>query len=131
LPACQQARKRNWQRDKFQNDPEYRESQRLSQQKWLQANPGYYRHYRRNNPAKTRRNRVLQRIRNRRRRHPSPAPPQLIAKMDVRKRSADEFFGHYWLVPEIAKMDAAKIYIHAISASCEQLQRWTRGQRCL
>lgn len=131
LPVCQKARKRNWHRDKLQNDAEYRDSQRLSQQKWRRENPDYYQKYRAAHPEKAERNRILQRIRNKRRRGLSAKKTKLIAKMDARNTSANVLSGHYWLVPVIAKMDVAKIFIHAISADCERLQRWTRGQRCI
>ncbi len=118
---CQKARKRYWQREKIRDDPEYRASQRLSNKKWHKGNPGYWKRYREKNPDKAERNRILQRIRNKK-----PTSTQtIIAKMDASKSIAEGLSGYYWLVPEIAKMDAAKIYIHAISNSCKQLQRWT------
>ena len=45
-PACQRARKRQWQRDKLQSDPDYRINQRAAQQAWAQRNPDYWRDYR-------------------------------------------------------------------------------------
>lgn len=123
--SCQRARRRAWQKDKLQRDGEYREGQRISQKKWLKANPDYWKKYRKKNPDKVKRNRLLQRIRNKSPSTSSPPPANLIAKMDASNRSPVALSGHYWLVPEIAKMDAAKIYIHAISRGCEQLQRWT------
>ena len=131
LVVCQKARKKNWHYNKLQNDSDYRANQRLSQQKWLKDNPDYYQNYRTNHPEKSERNRVLQRIRNKRRRQLLPPAPQLIAKMDASKASANELSGQYWLVPVIAKMDVAKMYIHAISGDCERLQRWTRGHKCI
>ncbi|MBU0728547.1 MAG: hypothetical protein KKE17_12610 [Proteobacteria bacterium] len=123
--SCQRARRRNWQKEKLQCDAEYREGQRISQKKWLRANPDYWKKYREKNPDKVKRNRLLQRIRNNTSSSSSTSPPPLIAKMYARNRNSGELSGHYWLVPEIAKMDAAKIYIHAISTSCKELQRWT------
>lgn len=107
---CQKERKRIWQREKIAHDPEYRAGQKFSRQKWLEANPGYWKDYRQRNPDKVDRNRMLQRLRNRK-----AASPCLIAKMDASNLATDQLSGHYWLVPEIAKMDAVKIYIHAIS----------------
>ncbi len=123
--SCQRARRRNWQKNKLQRDSEYREGQRISQKKWLKANPNYWKEYRAKNPNKVKRNRMLQRIRRKKSSLPPNQPSQLIAKMDASNRSPDSLAGHYWLVPEVAKMDATKIYIHAISRSCEELQRWT------
>ncbi len=64
-PECQRARKALWQRNKKKSDPEYKKDQKLSQQKWLQENPDYWKNYRRKNPEKTDRNRILQKVRNR------------------------------------------------------------------
>ena len=119
FPACQRARKAAWQRHKLQSDPEYRESQRISNKQWQQNNPDYWKQYRQKNPDKTALNRSLQRVRNKRRTSSSFSPAesktQLIAKMDASNLGCDALSGHYWLVPVIAKMDAIKIYIHAIS----------------
>ena len=117
-PACQRARKAARQRHKKQTDPEYRESQRISNKKWQKANPGYWKQYRKDNPEKASRNKALQRIRNRSHRPPTSTPVKMIAKMDARKPSVAGISGHYWLVPENAKMDVAKIYLHAISEGC-------------
>ncbi len=45
-PDCQRARKRQWQRAKFQSDPDYRVNQRAAQQAWSQRNQDYWRAYR-------------------------------------------------------------------------------------
>lgn len=116
FPVCQKARKAAWQRHKLRSDPEYRESQRISNKKWQKNNPEYWKEYRRNNPDKTATNRSLQRVRNKRRASsPAESKIQLIAKMDAGNFNSDKLSGPYWLVPVIAKMDATKIYIHAIS----------------
>jgi macrodomain Ter protein organizer (MatP/YcbG family) len=54
----------------MRTDPDYRFNQRLSSQTWAKAHPGYWRAYRKRHPEKAERNRLLQAIRNRRRRHP-------------------------------------------------------------
>ncbi len=95
-PDCQRARKAVWQRFKLKSDTDYRTQQHLSHQKWLQKNPGYYRSYRRHNPDKTKRNRALQVIRNRRN----------------RRRAGNKKFGED---PLIAKMDVRRVNIYAIS----------------
>jgi hypothetical protein len=122
-PECQKARKAEWQRNKLRTDPIYKESHRLSQQKWLRNNPDYWKSYRRKNPEKTERNKIMQKVRNQRRRaqtdDESRAKPALIAKMDAGKFYKDGLSGPFWLVPEIAKMDAVKIYIHRISGGCK------------
>lgn len=120
---CQKARRAAWQSNKMKTDPEYRAGQNLSNEKWLKKTPEYWQQYRENNPEKVARNRSLQRIRNKRRviKSHSPSIPKndLIAKMDARNALADGLSGQYWLVPVIAKMDAVKIYIHAVSNSYE------------
>ncbi len=84
-PICQKKRKALWQRQKLKNDPEYREIQALSNKKWLENNPDYWKIYRRKNPAKTNRNRLLQRIRNRNKNNLQDSPQvKIIAKMDSR-----------------------------------------------
>lgn len=45
-PACQRARKRQWQQAKLQSDPDYRINQRAAQQAWSQRNQDYWRSYR-------------------------------------------------------------------------------------
>lgn len=42
-PACQRARKRQWQQAKLQSDPDYRINQRAAQQAWSQRNQDYWR----------------------------------------------------------------------------------------
>ena len=120
---CQKARKAAWQRNKLCHDAEYCENQRISQKKWRWNNHDYWKQYRQNNPDKTAKNRTLQRIRNKRRTlapsSPAGAKQHLIAKMDARNFNTDELSGQYWLVPLIAKMDAVKIYIHAIPGGCK------------
>ena len=64
-PECQKARKALWQKEKIKKDPEYKETQKLSNQKWLLNNSDYWKNYRKKNPEKALRNRMLQRIRNR------------------------------------------------------------------
>lgn len=110
-PECQRARKAAWQRMKMKTDPQYRADQRLSWGKWALNHPGYWKAYRKNNPEKTEKNRLLQTIRNRRRTKPATA---VIAKMDVRKPHDFKPVGQFWLVPMIAKMDAAKVNIYTI-----------------
>jgi len=73
------------QRYKLKHDPVYRANQKSSQQQWLAATPGYWKVYRKKNPEKTQRNRILQRQRNRKARC-MPAAVKMdapvIAKMD-------------------------------------------------
>ena len=118
--VCQRARKAAWQRFKMKTDPDYRTQQKLSQRKWLEDNPDYWKRYRQKNPDKAERNRALQHIRNRRNRHAHRAgSTEVIAKMDARKPPDIELVGCFYLVPVIAKMDVSKVNIYAITRACE------------
>ncbi len=111
---CQKAKKAAWQRYKLKTDPEYRANQRSSQKKWMKEHPGYWKEYRRNNPKKAERNRIMQTNRNRRTRSKDGVPRKdslLIAKMEASNPEKFEVLGQFWMVPVIAKMDALKINI--------------------
>lgn len=41
-PACQRARKRQWQQAKLASDPDYRANQRSAQRAWAARNRGYW-----------------------------------------------------------------------------------------
>jgi hypothetical protein len=113
-PACQRARKAEWQRHKMRTDPVYSATQKISQKEWARANPDYWKRYRMKYPEKTERNRVLQAIRNRKARskntHVTMETP-LIAKMDASTSDNFQALGQFWLIPVIAKMDALKVNI--------------------
>ena len=119
-PECRRARKASWQRHKMRTDPEYRFNQKVSQRQWAKNHSGYWREYRRKNPQKAERNRILQSVRNRRARkatNPNRADSVLIAKMDASKPETFNVLGRFWLVPVIAKMDALKVNILKIPIS--------------
>ena len=113
-PTCQKAKKVAWQRFKMKHDSIYSANQKSSNQKWLKANPDYWKGYRKRKPEKAERNRILQALRNRKAR-PCPsdakmdAPP--IAKMDPSNSDNFQVLGQFWLIPVIAKMDALKVNI--------------------
>ena len=117
-PCCQQIRKTLWQKQKLATDPEYKEGQRLAQNKWLQNNPDYWKGYRRRHPEQADRNRFLQKIRNMRNRRVQTVYESSknigIAKTDARKPRGYKLSGQYWLVPTVAKMDAVKIFIASV-----------------
>jgi hypothetical protein len=95
-------------------DPDYKFNQKLSQRQWLNANPDYWKAYRKRKPEKTKRNRILQAIRNRRARShqkDEKLDDLLIAKMDASQGDNFEVLGRFWMVPVIAKMDALKVHI--------------------
>jgi hypothetical protein len=111
-PACRRARKATWQRIKRKTDADFRAATKLSQNKWAASRPGYWKAYRQRNPEKAERNRMLQTVRNRRRSSAANVP---IAKMDARNPLGFQPIGQFWLVPLIAKMDATKVNLYAIS----------------
>lgn len=43
---CQKQRRRNWQKTKLRNDPDYKENQALAQKAWAKRNQDYWRKYR-------------------------------------------------------------------------------------
>jgi hypothetical protein len=129
--ACQRARKAKWQRDALKTNPEYREHQKQENIDWQKNNPGYWRRYFEKNPDKALRNRMLQRIRNQKKRYQTSESTalramfnrietqdflRLIAKMDVSKISQSHTSSDFWIIPVIAKMDALKVNITIKSA---------------
>ncbi len=75
--ACQRARKTLWQQQKMATDPDYKENQRACQKDWQKRHPHYWRTYRARHPQYCQRNRLLQRLRDRKRSLKS------LAKIDV------------------------------------------------
>jgi len=119
-PECRRAKKAAWKRHKMATDPDFKLDQKLSNKKWAQNNPGYWKEYRRKNPEKAERNRILQIIRNRRRpnsrNNNANADIPLIAKVDASISNNFKMVGQFWLVPVIAKVDALKVNIFEISS---------------
>jgi hypothetical protein len=123
--ACQRARKANWQQERLKSDPDYRRDQQQANEDWKLNNPDYWMNYRKNNPKKARRNRILQKVRNRKRYQNKERgePNQIIiskreekhsdviAKMDASKTPLKETLDEFWIIPVIAKMDALKANI--------------------
>ncbi len=90
------------------------EGEKSSQHKWLVATPNYWKTYRKRNPEKAERNRILQAARNRKARAPCPDAKMdaaVIAKMDPSNSDNFQVLGQFWLIPVIAKMDALKVNI--------------------
>ena len=113
-PGCQKAKKADWQRHKMKTDPIYNAGRKISRKEWVRANPGYWKKYRRKNPEKAERNRVLQAIRTRKAwssDSDTKMNRSLIAKMDASISDNFQRLGQFWMVPVIAKMDALKVNI--------------------
>ena len=121
--ACQQARKRAWQKERLRDDPDYRENQREAQKRWAGRHPEYWRQWRQRHPEYRERNRRQQAERNVRQRAampltghapPPPLPPSppglsvtddTIAKSDVWTRETGLNPGTYRVTPWTADMD--------------------------
>ena len=97
---CQRARKARWQRQKMKDDPDYQDDHRDAQQGWIEQNRDYWQRYRALHPDYVKRNRLLQRERDRKRRD--------LAKMDALGEISPVKAGSYYLIPakeNLAKMD--------------------------
>lgn len=118
-PDCQRERRKQWQRQKMQTDPDYQNNQARAQKAWMKRNPNYWREYRESHPKYVERNRVRQQERN------AKVTRQSIAKMDASIPSTPLPSGiyHLSLVTDagIAKMDVwtVEITVHA----CQCLSR--------
>lgn len=100
---CQRVRRRLWQQEKMRSDPDYQGNQRDCRRRWRKQNPDYWREYRMSHPLYVERNRLLQRMRDEKRRRKN------LAKMDAFKRVSLLESGTYYVVPDgvdLAKMDA-------------------------
>lgn len=120
--GCQKARRAAWQRNKKRTDSDYRLNQKQCNKNWAKANPDYWKKYRKKNPKKAERNRILQTIRNRRSKENSlnrKMDMTSIAKMDPLTSIHSKISGQFWMVPVIAKMDPLKVNIHTISSAYE------------
>jgi hypothetical protein len=118
--VCQQARKRNWHRQKLLTDADYRANQRDAGHCWQEKNPDYWRKYRETHPDYARRNRERQQERNRRRREQNSSEVP-IAKMDASNPASPFSSGRYQLrrvdTDLIAKMDALIVEINVVSSA--------------
>jgi hypothetical protein len=118
-PACQQARKTRWQREKVRHDTDYQANHRDAQKNWLKHHPDYWKNYRTRHPSYVQTNRQKQKSRDRKRRLTN------LAKMDAFQSRSFIKSGTYFIIPDLAKMDALAQKIFIIPAS------WTpRGPSC-
>ena len=109
---CQRARKRKWQRQKMETDSDYRENQRDCQQHWRENNRDYWRNYRSRNKRYCIRNRLRQKIRDRKHR-----TQHVLAKMDTLLSGVLPITGRCFILPSLAKMDALEVDIIPITVS--------------
>ncbi len=127
---CQRERRRRWQKQKRLQDKSYRENQAAAQAEWLKENPGYWQKYRKEHPAYTMRNRLLQKQRNENRGNHARIPAfvkEKIAKMDDLTIEKDIISGRYILIPydskRVAKMDCLVIKMEVLSSGYIGIQK--------
>lgn len=104
---CQRFRKRRWQSEKMKTDPDYCKNQQESHQCWREQNHDYFQRYRAKNPQYVTRNRLLQKLRDQKRRDRSN-----LAKMDSLNPLYPVKPGRYHLIPAkdgLAKMDSISL----------------------
>ena len=100
--GCRRFYKRQWQRRKLKDDPDYRDNQQRAKQGWQEKNRDYWRRYRDSHPDYVNRNRLLQKERDRKRQISH------LAKMDTLTGFYSVKPGRYYLIPakeNLAKMD--------------------------
>jgi hypothetical protein len=124
---CQRARKAAWQKDKIAEDPQYRSRQLECLRLWRRKRPldQYQKQYRQDHPDYVRKNRELQRIRNRKR--SKPPGDQKIVKMDTLKKPSEKSMT-YIMNPfkmdasgKIVKMDALIVQLTDLHDNSEQI----------
>ena len=113
---CQKARKREWQKNKIDNNPDYKKDQNEAKKLWNENNSDYWKQYRAQNLEYTNRNRLKQKTRNSLNRSKKNVEP--IAKMDSIFKQNSILSGKYRIVPlseDIAKMDTINGKIYSIT----------------
>jgi hypothetical protein len=101
---CRRLRKRRWQCEKMKTDADYRKNQQESHQCWREQHRDYSQRYRAKNPQYVTRNRLLQKLRDQKRR-----VCRDLAKMDESNTLYPVKPGYYHLIPakgDLAKMDS-------------------------
>jgi hypothetical protein len=104
---CRRFRRRRWQSEKMKTDPDYRKNQQEGHQCWMEQNRDYYQRYRAKNPLYVIHNRLLQKIRDQKRRDSHD-----LAKMDALNSLYPVKPGLYHLIPaksDLAKMDSISL----------------------
>lgn len=76
--SCRIRRRRLWQSERMEQDPDYRGNQELAAKQWREENSGYWQAYRKAHPTCAEKNRLQQAERNRRVRDPRSEVPDSI-----------------------------------------------------
>lgn len=127
---CQRARRASWQRQKMATDPDYRENKERCQRERHKHNPDYCRLYRNKHPEYTQRNRLLQVMRDSRRRKDKQG--KMLAKLDSLLRLYYSRRGAVFrLIPQpgrlLAKLDSLTVKL----IPCKELRSYRRPYTCL
>lgn len=125
---CVLAGRAKLQKEKMDNDPDYRENQKLSNQKWLRKRPDYFKKYRTRNPDSTMKNRMMQQIRNQKRTKTNPPAvkvnlDELIAKMYLVNPAQPEQQISLWLLSKNAEIRPIKVILTSQTGSYGHLPR--------
>ena len=108
----------------MRDDPDYCKNQKESYAFWAKTNSDYWKKYRACNPDKVQRNRLMQKVRNAKKKADSvqkrcKIDPSPVAKMD----SSNAYpwpEGVFYLIPVIAKMDPSMAQVFDISKQFSQ-----------
>lgn len=110
-PACQRERKRRWQAQKINSDPDYRRDQQEAYNSWCQRNPDYWRR------LKEEKRRQAALLREALHGDEKNGP----VKMDTFTSDLGQEYivksGEYFLIPANGKMDALKVKIITVPAA--------------
>jgi hypothetical protein len=113
---CVLARRAKLQKKKMDEDPDYQENQKLSNQKWLAKNSDYWKKYRKKNPDATLKNRIMQQVRNQKRVGIKPPAvkvnlDELIAKMYLVNPAQSRHQVSLWLISTTAAIKPIKVVL--------------------
>jgi hypothetical protein len=114
----------------MEQDSDYRLNHIEGNRSWRKLHPDYWRQYRRKNPEKVKRNRLLQTLRRIRAQKGQKTPNEstpFVAKVDALISKELQVDSLFWLKPAVAKVDALLVEISSISTGSNELQRSTRS----
>ncbi len=115
-PKCVLAGRAKSQKKKMDEDPHYRQNQKASNEEWSAKNPDYWKEYRKRNPDKALKNRMMQQIRNLKRAKTNPPAAkvnldELIAKMYLVNPTQPEQRISLWLLSTTAEIKPIKVVL--------------------
>lgn len=126
-PLCQRERRRIWQSRKRRSDPDYRETEQITQQIWREEHPDYSKDYRQKHPKYAQENRRQQPARDakrrgkRRRRGVKLGPKRVLANVDAAGVNRPIKSGTYELKMTgenaLANGDSIRVEISVLSAT--------------